>query len=196
MEATIKFNMPDNYQRFEKTGTIDNKFYHIVIESTITPKSYNKTQVNSYKPGDFVVLDEKWISIYKAKGESEILIKDYCGCDIEGIVFAIGCNCRLKTQNIRYATDKEKELLLNHIERKGYFWNANILELLPIPKKGDLVIVWYDDEPAEACIAVFIGFNKNSRRPFVTNHDIFTNCIIWNGTSYHLKTIIEGNYIT
>ena len=117
MDATIKFNMPDNCQRFEKTGTIDNKFYHIVLELAATPESYNKTQVDSYKTGDFVVLDEKWISIYKGKANSETLIKDYCGCNIEGTIFAIGCNCRIKDNNIRYATDKEKELLLNHIER-------------------------------------------------------------------------------
>jgi hypothetical protein len=60
----------------------------------------------------------------------------------------------LSSLSFRYATEDEKQLLIDAMEKDGKQWNAEKLKIEDILKKGDLTIFW-DDAKTYAAIRLY-----------------------------------------
>ena len=132
-------------------GKVINGKNYLVVE--VENEEQKEPEWTKFKKGDFVVLDESWISIYKGRGTSETCISDYCGCWIKSEYYNIlgvhdGLDYRDVDRSIRLATEEEKQDLLDMLAKKGLMWDAEKLELVKIPdvpewtkfKRGDVLV--------------------------------------------------------
>ena len=145
MNTTLE--IPEGSKAVISGKVIDGKNYLIVeVEN-------EEQKLKTFSAGDFVVLDEKWISIYKGRGTSEACISDYCGCWIKNEYYNIlgvhdGMDYRDVDRSIRLATEEEKQILLDMLAKKGLMWDGEKLELVKIPdvpewknfKRGDVLV--------------------------------------------------------
>ena len=174
MNTTLE--IPEGSKATIQGKVIDGKNY-LVVE--VENEEQKEPEWTKFKKGDFVVLDERWISIYKGRGTSETCISDYCGCWInpEGYP-SPGVHdgaYRSVDNSIRLATEEEKQDLLDMLAKKGLMWDAEKLELVKIPdvpewknfKRGDVLIC----PDAEKEIFVIFGEYVEG-----SNHTCF-NCI-------------------
>ena len=175
MNTTLE--IPEGSKATIQGKVIDGKNY-LVVE--VENEEQNEPEWTKFKKGDFVVLDERWISIYKGRGTSETCISDYCGCWIKNEYYNIlgvhdGLDYRNVDRSIRLATEEEKQDLLDMLAKKGLMWDAEKLELVKIPdvpewknfKRGDVLIC----PDAEKEIFVIFGEYVEG-----SNHTCF-NCI-------------------
>ncbi len=87
----------------------------VIIEDAFEPKD-----------GDFVTLDDDWVSIYKSK-KSNDYIYDYGGTGMPGSFYNRNwCSggFRNVSKSIRPSTKAEKQILLDALDKKGLWWNA------------------------------------------------------------------------
>jgi len=84
------------------------------------------------KDGDFVTLDERWVSIYKGPGVTEKSISDYYGVGLPGRCWeylnrsgSAGSKCRAVGRGIRPSTPDETRIMLSVLEKNGLLWNAD-----------------------------------------------------------------------
>ena len=147
MNTTLE--IPEGSKAVISGKVIDGKNY-LVVE--VENEEQKEPEWTKFKKGDFVVLDERWISIYKGRGTSETCISDYCGCWIKNEYYNIlgvrdGLDYRNVDWSIRLATEEEKQDLLDKLAKKGLMWDAEKLELVKIPdvpewknfKRGDVL---------------------------------------------------------
>ena len=177
MNTTLE--IPEGSKATIQGKVIDGKNY-LVVEI--------EERKSEFKDGDFVVLDDGWVSIYKGAGESRDTISDYTGCWISGIDrFFEGIDSRIMDNSIRYATDKEKQILLDHLAKYGYEWDGE--KLVEVPKEGDMCIFW-DSTPCEAIIALYQHFVDDS---YVDHMDFYwDNAIKWDGTKGQYERVLRG----
>ena len=105
-----------------------------------------------FKQGDFVYEDGRIMIVKKYPYEIYALI--YPKIDMLVIYDdTYGINLSL---SFRYATEDEKQLLINAMEKDGKQWNAEKLKIEDILKKDDLAIFW-DDDKAYTTIRLYGG---------------------------------------
>ena len=105
-----------------------------------------------FKQGDFVYEDGRIMIVKKYPYEIYALI--YPKMDMLVIYDdTYGINLSL---SFRYATEDEKQLLIDAMEKDGKQWNAEKLKIEDILKKDDLAIFW-DDDKAYATIRLYGG---------------------------------------
>jgi hypothetical protein len=95
-------------------------------------KRVEKVEKWAPKDGDFVTLDERWVSIYKGPGVSETSISDYygVGLPLPGLEYLNrygneGAKHRAVFRSIRPSTPDEKRIMLSVLEENGLRWNAD-----------------------------------------------------------------------
>lgn len=88
----------------------------IIIEDAFEPKD-----------GDFVTLDDNWVSIYKSPSATGF-ISDYVGVGLPGCGYNTswdkGTIGRSISKSIRPSTESEKQTLLDALDKEGLRWNA------------------------------------------------------------------------
>jgi hypothetical protein len=87
----------------------------VIIEDTFEPKD-----------GDIVTLDDDWVSIFKSR-KSNDYIYDYGGTGLPGSLFTRNWSAgglRHVSTSIRPSTKAEKQILLDALDKKGLWWNA------------------------------------------------------------------------
>lgn len=146
-----------------------------------------------FKDGDFVVLDDEWVSIYEGEGDSDDTISDYCGCYLDEHVLDIhSVTSRVFNKSIKHATAAQKQVLLDYLKRNGREWNGK--ELVEVPKKGDFVIVW-DSSYKKARIDVYDHYNSGAfDYPHCTRNTAFINAVKWDGTKDHFERVLRGEF--
>jgi len=178
MSTTLE--IPEGSKATIQGKVIDGKNY-LVVEI--------EERKSEFKDGDFVVLDDGWVSIYKGAGESRDTISDYTGCWISGIDrFFEGTDSRIMDNSIRYATDKEKQILLDHLAKCGYEWDGE--KLVEVLREGDMAIFW-DDNTEDAIISVCKRLNDNGS--YVDHLGLcWDNAIKWDGTKEQYEKVLRG----
>ena len=95
-------------------------------------KRVEKVEKWAPKDGDFVTLDEEWVSIYKGSGVSKTSISDYYGvgllgrgCKCLNRSGSEGSKCRSVGCSIRPSTPDETWIMLSVLEKNGLRWNAD-----------------------------------------------------------------------
>lgn len=105
---------------------------------------------------------------------------------------------------LRKATEKEKQRLLNTIEIEGYKWDADKKELIEpkfdisILQPFDKVLVRDWGNNMWRC-AFYEGFGEDKKYPFITTCGLYTQCIPYNEETKHLVRTNEmppKKYIT
>ena len=192
MKTTMKNNMnttleiPEGSKATIQGKVIDGKNYLVVeVEN-------EEQKLKTFSAGDFVVLDEKWISIYKGRGTSEACISDYCGCWIKHECYNIlgvhdGLDYRSVDNSIRLATEEEKQILLDMLAKKGLMWDGE--KLVNVLREGDMCIFW-DYTSCEAIIAVYRGFVDGSYVDHLAMY--WDNAIKWDGTKEQYEKVLRG----
>ena len=105
-----------------------------------------------FKEGDFIYEDGRIMIVKKYPYEIYALI--YPKIDMLVIYDdTYGINLSL---SFRYATEDEKQLLIDAMEKDGKQWNAEKLKIEDILKKDDSAIFW-DDDKAYATIRLYGG---------------------------------------
>ena len=184
MNTTLE--IPEGSKATIAGKVIDGKNYLVVeVEN-------EEQKLKTFSAGDFVVLDEKWISIYKGRGTSEACISDYCGCWIKHECYNIlgvhdGLDYRSVDNSIRLATEEEKQILLDMLAKKGLMWDGE--KLVEVLEKGDLAIFW-DYTPREAIIAVYRGVEDG--RYFDHLDFYWDNALKWDGTKEQYEKVLRG----
>lgn len=94
--------------------------------------------VDVFSDGDFCVI-ENLIFIYKSRCEN--LIDTYAYIETKGnkvAIGGIGANIRLHDKKVFFATDGEKNILLDYLCDRDYVWDAEKRELKKIEPKFDI----------------------------------------------------------
>ena len=184
MNTTLE--LPEGSKATIQGKVIDGKYYLVVEVGN------EEQKLKTFSAGDFVVLDEKWISIYKGRGTSEACISDYCGCWIKHECYNIlgvhdGLDYRSVDNSIRLATEEEKQILLDMLAKKGLMWDGE--KLVEVLKEGDMAIFW-DHDPSFALIAVYRHFVEGS---YVDHMDFYwANALKWDGTKEQYEKVLRG----
>lgn len=145
-----------------------------------------------FKEGDFVVLDNEWVSIYKGEGYYDDTISDYCGCYLDEHVLDIhSVKSRVFNISIKHATAAQKQVLLNYLKRNGREWTGK--KLVEVPKKGDFVIAW-DISYWHAKIDVFDHYEPGKEFPYYTSNSSYINAVKWDGTKEHFERVLRGEF--
>ena len=103
----------------------------------------------------------------------------------------------------RYATDQEKQLLFDALEKDGKRWNAETKQIEDIFKVGDLCIMW-DDVKSDAIISALTEREWNEVLPdgyqfrsSILNEDndrlCFKNAIKFESVNQYLNFIKKQN---
>ena len=106
-----------------------------------------------FKQGDFVYEDGRIMIVDNYPNSYYALI--YPKLDMEpvySVMYAL--NMPLSSLSFRHATEDEKQLLIDAMEKDGKQWNAEKLKIEDILKKDDLAIFW-DDDKAYATIRLY-----------------------------------------
>lgn len=183
MNTTLE--LPEGSKATIQGKVIDGKNYLVVeVEN-------EEQKLKTFSAGDFVVLDEKWISIYKGRGTSEACISDYCGCWIKHECYNIlgvhdGLDYRSVDNSIRLATEEEKQILLDMLAKKGLMWDGE--KLVEVLKEGDLAIFW--DHTSGAIIAVYGEFKEDIH--YDHRGIYWLNAIKWDGTKEQYERVLRG----
>lgn len=144
-----------------------------------------------FKDGDFVVLDDEWVSIYKGEGDSDDTISDYCGCYLdERVLDTHSVTSRGFNKSIKHATVAQKQVLLDYLKRNGREWTGK--KLVEVPK-GDFVIVW-DYSYEKAKIDVFDHYEPGKEFPYYTSNSSYINAVKWDGTKEHFERVLRGEF--
>ena len=184
MNTTLE--IPEGSKAVISGKVIDGKNY-LVVEM-----ENEEQKLKTFSAGDFVVLDERWISIYKGRGTSEACISDYCGCWIKHECYNIlgvhdGLDYRSVGNSIRLATEEEKQILLDMLAKKGLMWDGE--KLVEFLKEGDMCIFW-DSDPSLAFISIYQCFVGGKH---IDHMDCYwDNAIKWDGTKEQYERVLRG----
>ena len=129
---------------------------------------------SEFKEGDFIYEDGRIMIVKKYPYEIYALI--YPKIDMLVIYDdTYGINLSL---SFRYATEDEKQLLIDAMEKDGKQWNAEKLKIEDILKKDDLAIFW-DNDASYAIIRFYDKFydKKDHRYHYDSNGIYWKNAI-------------------
>ena len=165
---------------------------------------------NEYKPQDgdicFVRTDagNRFVFIIKKRDDEP-------GEEIHGYIIMatnskslyssnVPCVCKRKSiRELRPATDEEKQMLFDALEKKGRRWNAEkkVVEDIPKPyefRKGEPVLVRIADDETWR-LRSFMGHDASRKFPYVATEGIFEDnymfCIPYNERTMHLLGTAE-----
>lgn len=151
----LKVVLPEKYKNVIKDATIE------IVEGNliITPKELE------FKDGDIIYWEHKGdkknngIAIFKFKDNKYInLYIDLLS--IAGLIY----DYPFVTKNeiiSRLATEEEKQILFDALEKQGKRWNPETKQIEDILKVGDLAIFW-DNDKSSAIISEFAGMDREA----------------------------------
>lgn len=160
-------------------------FYNLLKNEALRYNPLTQNVEGLFSNGDIIAAGDnshKWIAIYKSRISSKYL-------DYHSMLSVLGMsyNDKCLSSGFRYATDSEKKLLFDAMEKDGRYWDSETMEIKKKCKSGDLCIFW-DNDHSQAIIAVLQGFFNGCPK---ANYEIWDNCIPFeNGEQY--KSFIKS----
>lgn len=121
--------------------------------------------VPKFKEGDFVYEDRRIMIVEKYPNFYKAMI---CPPIDDEVVYNRGYGLPFSFPSFRFATEEEKKLLLDALEKDGKKWNAEKLCIEDIPKsntpeQGKLAIFW-DKNRKSSYIRLYKGFTCGVHR--------------------------------
>lgn len=172
------------------------KFYHHG-ECMLFPSKDNRdwSTYKSFKIGDFIVreyIGNKYIGIF-SHVRKQFTVNCYCSYHCNSHTLTINPCISLGDYNkCRIATDEEKALLLNEINRKGYIWNECTLSIDKVHKFDIKELKPFDkvlvrDTNSEWKSALFYKYVSGALHPYVVSvYSLYSYCIPYNKDTEHL----------
>ena len=109
---------------------------------------------SKFKRGDFIYEDGRIMIVKEYPHEFYALIypKENMEVEYNG---RYADPAYLSYLSFRYATEDEKQLLIDAMKKDGKRWNAEAMEIEDILKNGDLAIFWDYDKEDDAIIRLY-----------------------------------------
>ena len=112
---------------------------YVVISEPDTAKGPSER----FKVGDFVTLDEQWVSVYRGAGKMKGTISDFCGTHFKHDAFTdIEPTCHRHYSTIRQSSASEIVAFESLLRKSGKRWNAQKMQIVDLewtPKRGEVV---------------------------------------------------------
>jgi hypothetical protein len=137
----ISLKTSEEYCDLEILSDNNMNYFKESKKQEIYPNNILDSNINEFKDGDILVTYEA-IFIYKKIDDG---YGYYCAKFFDDSKLIIhGINSYSDTEcwthdNVRFANNIEKESFINHINKKGYYWNKNINELIELPKLHQII---------------------------------------------------------
>ena len=105
------------------------------------------------------------------------------------------------SSTFRYATEEEKQLLIDVMKKDGKRWNAEKLEIedwlepwSEEPKKGDWAIFWDNRYlmPLKPLIRLYHAKSQVGRAHFDSFGTVWDNAVKWDGTKEQFEKVLRG----
>ena len=100
----------------------------------VSPKNVEEVDITQFKDGDIITCgwntgdkSYSWISILRGEIEritDNMFIADYCTLNCDG-TYSLENGSSDSATYVRYATEEEKKLLFDKIDKEGYEWDSD-----------------------------------------------------------------------
>lgn len=150
----IKITLPEGADKLNLSVEIDKDGNAVVTYEKPTVDVRDK---EPFKDGDIVVRDEyfKMVAIYHSTNDTGGIITYACFCKtilVERLDTKTGSGWGY-TKDYRPATEEEKKMLFDALEKKGYRWNAEEKKIEKLPRWRSLHDYYYVGSELEVCVA-------------------------------------------